>query len=34
MNEEDVDAFLAHYGVKGMRWGASKGAGFKRPHFS
>lgn len=24
MNEEDVDAFLAHYGVKGMRWGRRK----------
>lgn len=24
MNEEDIDAFLAHYGVKGMKWGRRK----------
>lgn len=25
MSDEETDAFLAHYGVKGMRWGVRKG---------
>jgi hypothetical protein len=24
MSDEDVDAFLAHYGIKGMKWGKRK----------
>ena len=24
MNEDDVDAFLVHYGVKGMKWGVRR----------
>ena len=24
MNDDDIDSFLAHYGVKGMKWGRQK----------